>query len=373
MTDSNEQATNKYRIVREHVETQIRSGAMQPGDKLPTESELMKRLEVSRTPIRQAFVELERDGWIYRIRGSGSYVKQVAREATTEIYAILYSDQRGIEKDIIHGMRRAVAQHASDNIHLILKKPGSDTKALIDVIHRLPKPAIGGLVLIPIVSTSRQLNRLLGASLRKLSDRDFHVVLLDRCIPEYEGHCVTSNHQSGAMHMIDHLVSMGHTRIGCIYEHSENTSIRDRLAGVRNALLNHSIDYDRSLFLDAPPEEVSNRAYEIIDWIQSKGITALFCFESELAHAAYGVLHDSGFRIPDDISLCSFDDHSFTHRHDQFLTAMIQKLEELGYFAIDIILNSLSHEVSGHIKMMLEPEPAIRSSVTRIEGDSETT
>ena len=172
--------STKHIFVRHYVESKIRSGDLKPGDRLPTESTLMRELEVSRTPVRQALIELAREGWIYRIRGSGSYVKRVASSSSIDIYAILYSNQRGIEKDIIHGMRRAVGQHPSENLHLVLKKPGRNTSELIDVINQLSKPAEGGLVVIPVVDVSRPLNRLLGASLRKLSNNRFHVVQLDR-------------------------------------------------------------------------------------------------------------------------------------------------------------------------------------------------
>lgn len=361
--------STKHIFVRQYVESKIRSGDLKPGDRLPTESTLMRDLEVSRTPVRQALVELARDGWIYRIRGSGSYVKRVASSSSIDIYAILYSNQRGIEKDIIHGMRRAVGQHPSENIHLVLKKPGRDTSELIDVANQLPKPAEGGLVVIPIVSESRPLNRLLGASLRKLADSKFHVVQLDRCVPEYDGHFVTSNHQLGAMKMAEYLISMGHERIGCVYEHPENSSIRDRLQGVKAAFLNRDMKIDSALHLDIPVDQVAGRAAEVIRWINDNRVTALFCCESELAREVYVVLEKAGIRVPEDISLCSFDDHAFAGTRDGFLTAVIQKLEDLGHFAIEIILNSLGHETSGPIKMTLEPELAIRSSVARVASD----
>jgi GntR family transcriptional regulator, arabinose operon transcriptional repressor len=358
--------TRKHILVRNYVESRIRSGALTAGDRLPTESQLMSQLDISRTPVRQALAELEQDGWIYRIRGSGSYVKRAVRSSSIDIYAILYSNQRGIEKDIIHGMRRAVAQHSSDNIHLVLKKPGRDTAELIDVIHQLPKPATGGLVVIPIVDTSRPLNRLLGASLRKLADEKFHVVQLDRCVPEYNGHFVTSNHQLGATKMVEYLVSMGHRRIGCLYEHPENSSIRDRLQGVKTALINHSVKVDPAFSLDVPVDQVAGRAPEIISWIEENQITALFCCESELAREMYSVLQKFNIRVPEDMSLCSFDDHAFVDRDGRFLTAVIQKLEDLGHFAIEIILNGLGHQQSGEIKMTLEPDLAVRSSVARV-------
>lgn len=359
----------KHIFVRDYVEGKIRSGDLKPGDRLPTESALMRDLEVSRTPVRHALIELARDGWIYRIRGSGSYVKRVATSSSIDIYAILYSNQRGIEKDIIHGMRRAVGQHPAENLHLVLKKPGRDTGELIDVINQLPKQAEGGLVVIPIVSGSRPLNRLLGASLRKLADTRFHVVQLDRCVPEYDGHFVTSNHHQGAMKMTEYLISMGHARIGCVCEHPENSSIRDRVQGVKAAFMNHDMKIDSALHLDIPVDQIAGRASEVIRWINDNRITALFCYESELAREVYFVLEKAGVRIPDDISLCSFDDHAFAGTRDGFLTAVIQKLEDLGHYAIEIILNGPGHEPSGPIKMTLEPELAIRSSVARITPD----
>ena len=56
----------KHIFVRQYVESKIRSGDLKPGDRLPTESTLMRDLEVSRTPVRQALIELARDGWILK-------------------------------------------------------------------------------------------------------------------------------------------------------------------------------------------------------------------------------------------------------------------------------------------------------------------
>ena len=365
MSSQRRQDPSKHELVREHVESLITSGALSAGERLPTENDLMTELGVSRTPVRQALEDLARTGWIYRVRGSGSYVKQGIGSSSIDIFAILYSNQRGIEKEIIHGMRRAVAQHPSVHIHLVLKKPGRNTSELIDVIHQLRKPDLGGLVVVPVVDTSRKLNRLLGATLGKLSDSKFPVVQLDQCLPEYDGHFVMSDHQSGAMKMMEHLISMGHRRIGCLYEHPEMSSIRHRLQGVRTALLNNSMKPNPALHLDMAVGQVAHRAGEIVRWIEEKRITALFCCESELAREVYEVLLESGMSVPEDLSLCSFDDHAFTAK-EGFLTAVVQKLEDLGHFAIEIILNNLGNEMSGQTKMTLEPELAVRSSVARI-------
>jgi GntR family transcriptional regulator of arabinose operon len=354
---------SKHLLVRQYVEQRIQSGELKPGDRLPTENDLMRELSVSRTPVRQALSDLAQDGWIYRIRGSGSYVKRVDRRTSIDIYAMLYSDHRGIEKDMIHGMRRAVAQHPSRNIHLILKHPGNDTSAMIDAISELSPPATGGLVVIPVVSNSRSLNRLLGATVRKVNSSKFVVVQLDRCIPEYGGSYVTSNHQLAGRTITDYLLSMGHKTIGCVYEHPYNTSIRDRLSGVRMALLEAGLGAERAVQLEVPVDHVAHRADEILRWIRESSVTALLCFESELAREMYSVVDRAGLSIPADISLASFDDHAFTEVRDGFLTAVIQRLEDLGHYAVEIILNGLQNPRATPTRMTLESELVVRSSV----------
>ena len=59
----------------EWIHQQIDAGKLHAGDKLETEAQLSKRFSFSRQTIRQALGELENEGTISRIQGSGSYVK----------------------------------------------------------------------------------------------------------------------------------------------------------------------------------------------------------------------------------------------------------------------------------------------------------
>ena len=68
----------KYQQVVEWIHQQIDSGQLHAGDKLETEAQLSERFSFSRQTIRQALGELEKDGTITRIQGSGSYVRNAA-------------------------------------------------------------------------------------------------------------------------------------------------------------------------------------------------------------------------------------------------------------------------------------------------------
>jgi GntR family transcriptional repressor for pyruvate dehydrogenase complex len=73
-------ARNLAEFVGSYVTEQIASHALKPGDKLPTESQLMVTLSVSRTVIREAISRLQAGKIIETRHGIGSFVLEQPRE-----------------------------------------------------------------------------------------------------------------------------------------------------------------------------------------------------------------------------------------------------------------------------------------------------
>ena len=63
-----------YLQLKNIIKAQIISGAIQPGDKIPSESELCERYGVSRITVRQAINSLVQEGYLYRKQGVGTFV-----------------------------------------------------------------------------------------------------------------------------------------------------------------------------------------------------------------------------------------------------------------------------------------------------------
>jgi GntR family transcriptional regulator len=88
-----------YQQLYEILRGQILRGEWQPGDLLPSESELIERYEVSRITTRKALEELVNEDLIYRERGRGTFVAHPAVEQALVRIVSFTEDmrQRGLE------------------------------------------------------------------------------------------------------------------------------------------------------------------------------------------------------------------------------------------------------------------------------------
>jgi GntR family transcriptional regulator len=60
--------------IKDYLLSKIREGAYGPGDRLPTEDELTRQFQTSKSPVRQALENLRMEGVIYRHPGRGTFV-----------------------------------------------------------------------------------------------------------------------------------------------------------------------------------------------------------------------------------------------------------------------------------------------------------
>jgi GntR family histidine utilization transcriptional repressor len=75
-----------YRRVKDHILERIRSGSLAPGARVPSENELVEALGVSRMTANRALRELSADGYLARVPGVGTFVKEaMARSSLIEI------------------------------------------------------------------------------------------------------------------------------------------------------------------------------------------------------------------------------------------------------------------------------------------------
>jgi len=71
-----------YQQVKEYIARQTQSGAWQPGDRVPSEQELVNRFSVSRMTVNRALRELSEQGRVVRVAGVGTFVAEHKPQST---------------------------------------------------------------------------------------------------------------------------------------------------------------------------------------------------------------------------------------------------------------------------------------------------
>jgi GntR family transcriptional regulator, histidine utilization repressor len=86
-----------YAKVKDHILANIRSGAWKPGARVPSENELVESFGISRMTANRALRELTADGYLARVPGIGTFVKETpARSSLMELRNIAEEiEQRG--------------------------------------------------------------------------------------------------------------------------------------------------------------------------------------------------------------------------------------------------------------------------------------
>jgi DNA-binding LacI/PurR family transcriptional regulator len=168
------------------------------------------------------------------------------------------------------------------------------------------------------------------------------VVLIDRespesCPTDYVG---TDNFRA-AQNAVDHLIKLGHRRIGIISNFDNASSVRQREAGYRRALSDGGISFDPELMfrdrLDEPEgvEEALDRLLSMVD-----APTAIFCINDHIALQAFESLSHRGIAVPEAMSLIGFDGLLRWIPGGGYLTSMHQDFERMGEIAVELLLKN---------------------------------
>ena len=80
----------RYRVLKDYLVQKIQSGEYVSDDKIESEPSLCRRFNLSRSTARQALKELENEGYLYRIQGKGTFVKDSNPSNSRKIALLIY-------------------------------------------------------------------------------------------------------------------------------------------------------------------------------------------------------------------------------------------------------------------------------------------
>jgi LacI family transcriptional regulator len=148
---------------------------------------------------------------------------------------------------------------------------------------------------------------------------------------------ITAANRQGARDAVEHLIGLGHRRIGLITGTPGTSSARERLAGYRDALRRAEIEHDPQLVVKG--DFLEGRGYEGMRRLLALDArpTAVFTSADTGAFGALRAIREAGLRVPDDISVVGFDDIPEASLVTPPLTTVRQPLREMGATAVRLL------------------------------------
>lgn len=179
-------------------------------------------------------------------------------------------------------------------------------------------------------------------SILSVQDRPF--VFVNRLFGSCKQNCVGPGDYYGAQLATQHLIDLGHRRIGYINGLEGWIEAQDRLHGYRDTLAKNGLPVDEGLIRqgDWGVDSGQRAAEELL--ALSERPTAIFAANDIMALGAMYALQEAGVKIPQDIAMVGYDDRDFAAWIKPALTTVRMPAYEMGQAAARLMLEQIAGE-----------------------------
>ena len=220
----------KYKGLKADLLAKIRSGALADGGRLESEPKLAERLHLSRNTIRQALRELEEEGYVYRVHGKGTFLRNSAPQELNKIALLIY-DAAYVAHPVTGGLIRGIDETLRKNgffLDVLASSRSFQDESLKNLAERYAGFLIG----------THQLDALTLAELPKIR-RPY--LFVKNYPPDREAPSARIDFQKAGFLAVAHLAETGCRNLSLLCPGKEIAIADDFREGVRSGALEYGL------------------------------------------------------------------------------------------------------------------------------------
>lgn len=278
------------------------------------------------------------------VKGRTSIIGFVLRQTPDQVFSDRFLPQ------VLLGLSKAAA---AQQYHLLIE-PSPPEGDYRDYTRLIRERHVDGIVLSGPRFDDEELIRL--------HQEDVPIVLMGQ-LPNTDLPYVDVDNVGGAQLATEHLIRLGHRRIGFISNAQLTyTASADRLAGYRTALETAALPFDERLvyYGDFTPASGESAMTELLK-IDPRP-TAVFVASDTVLVGALKTIQTAGLEVPRDIALVGFDDVPLSEFLDPPLTTIRLPAYGLGWGAAEMLIRRINQEQIHQPAVLLETELVVRKS-----------
>ncbi len=344
------------------LETRIRQGDYPPGSRLPAERQLADELGIHRNTVRRVVARLAEAGWLDCQPGCRPVVRSPGGVVAMHTIALLMGNEPVFHafQHLLRGCEQKLRASGYRLVYMDTRGPGEEPARSREqqALENLSERPVAGLILWCEEPYRAR------PHLDRLSGQGTAVVTVDRHVPGFTSDWVGADNIHGAITAVEHLLELGHRRIGFAAQHTPPTSVQERLEGYAEALHSHGLDVDEGLLFWFPREGTEAA---VADWavrlLQTpEHPTAFFAENDIMAWQMLRALNGAGIKVPQDISLVGFDDMEAQAVQTPVMTTVRQPYQAMGWQAARLVLERIRHPDAPYREVLLGTALVRRSS-----------
>jgi LacI family transcriptional regulator len=233
--------------------------------------------------------------------------------------------------EVQDGVLEACDQHQYSMLVRPLHAEAEDFVERVDTLISAHRP--DGLVLTPPISDHPGLL----ARLKELG------VIYSCVAPKHRAGMigVFMDEQKAACEIVNHLIALGHQRIAHIIGHTVHGASGWRLAGYRQALVEAGLPWIPELVVQGDFSFASGVEAARKLFAMDAPPTAVFAGNDDMASGVIWTASEHGLSVPEDLSVCGFDDTPISRQVWPTLTTIHQPARDMGRIACLQLLDVL--------------------------------
>ncbi len=190
----------------------------------------------------------------------------------------------------------------------------------------------------------------------------FPCVVLNFDAREMKVPMVVTENRLGARTAVEHLLGLGHRRIGFVAGSSATGQSAEREKGYIDALGAAGLPIDRSLMVEGAFVQSGGYAAAELLLALAEAPTAIFCANDEMAFGALDAINSKGLKVPNDISVIGFDDIPTSSHVFPTLTTMRQPFDAMAARAVSEVVEIIQGRDIAAAKIAFPTELMMRNS-----------
>ncbi|PVD52778.1 LacI family transcriptional regulator [Terrimonas sp.] len=247
------------------------------------------------------------------------------------------------------GITKAIEEEAKRcNYTVIYGSSNERRDAFVELINVFTNRRVDGLIIIPVEGCEDQLHLLQGYGIP--------YVLVDRLFKNIDSSYIGLDNFQASYNATEYLIKLGHKKIFFCNYHTTLFHLQERNRGYKKALLDYKIKFKPDWLIEIPniPEDrYENVTHGLNDVFEKKKeCDAVFFASDNLAICGLKYFIEKQIRIPDDVSVMSFDEYDEFEIFYCSITHSRQPLKEMGTLAVKTLVNLIEKRgVGKHITL----------------------